>query len=131
VQISCLGTASIQNPEELLILEGSNKQNWEINLKIGRRKMIIGFFGFLGLILLAGCSHAASVDVDGWTFSADLGEQWRSDPQNEENGDMVGWSSTDGETPLFRGVKKSHAFWLAQEGSVFDLQDFPNYPHPK
>lgn len=91
----------------------------------------VGIGGFLALILIFGCVHAASVDLDNWTFAADLGDQWRYDSQNEETGDIVGWSSTDGEMSLYKGIKKGHAFWLAEEDAVVDLQDFPSAPHPQ
>jgi hypothetical protein len=102
------------------------------NLKISNRnEIIIGILGIITLLLSVGSIHAASVDVDGWTFTADLGDRWQSNPQKEVSADMVGWSSTDGKTPLFEGIKKDHAFWLAQEGAVIDLQNFPSYPSPK
>jgi hypothetical protein len=74
---------------------------------------------------------ATSVELSGWNFSADLSPPWQSSTQPAENADVVGWSSTNGETPLFTGVTKNNAFWLPQENAAINPQDLPSYPEPK
>jgi hypothetical protein len=66
----------------------------------------------LGLLLLAGSAMASveSIVVDGWKFTADLGDEWRYDPTAEKDifndwldciSEDIVWSGTDISKPFF------------------------------
>ena len=113
-------------------------------MKINRRSETISVVSVFVLLFMVGSVHAASVDVNGWTFIADLGDQWHSDTRATENADTAGWDSRsddyliehnmDSEDPAFynwKGVVLSNAFWLPQENANVNPQNLPSYPSKK
>lgn len=105
------------------------------------RSETISVISVFVLLFMMGSVHAASVDLDGWTFAADLGDQWHSDLHATENADTAGWDSRstdyliehnmDSEDPAYynwKGVLLSNAFWLPQENANVNPQDLPSYP---
>jgi hypothetical protein len=113
-------------------------------MKINRQSKIImiGMLGFLALLLMVGSAQAVSVDLEGWNFSADLGDQWQSNSNvKAERYDFNGGDSRsldyleehnmNSESPNFnnwKGVLLSNAFWLPQENANVNPQDLPSYP---
>lgn len=98
-------------------------------MKINKRKNIISVLSVFALLLITGSGHAASVNVDGWTFTADLGDQWRSDSHPAENDDTMGWNSGNGEYN-WKGVCLWNAFWLPQENANVNPEDLPEVLSP-
>jgi len=74
--------------------------------------------------------HAASVDISGWTFTADLGDQWQlKDPRAVEDGNSVELVSNGVTVPRivnWEGVKLNDAFWLPRKGAVLDPKNLPS-----
>ncbi len=67
--------------------------------------------------------HAASVDVGGWNFTADLGDQWLLGTQPIEEGSRSGSTMSNYEVADYTGVMKSNAFWLPKDNTVITPQD--------
>jgi len=84
------------------------------------RSGIIATFGFLALFLLAGSCHAASVDVDGWTFTTDL-ESWRV----IDNFDKESYDSSDPDWASPCGLR---GIWKGTFTKPFYYPEYPNAP---
>lgn len=112
-------------PKKLFAFEG-------LNTKISKQdKIKIGIFGILAILFAVGSVNAASVDVDGWTFTPDLGNQWRSTlSAAAEDDDVMGWDTGNGEYN-WKGICLWHAFWLPQENANVNPQDLPEVLSPK
>jgi len=95
-------------------------------MKINRRNETIGVVSVFVLLLMMGSVHAASVDLDGWTFTADLGDQWRLGPHVIETADSRGLSSTDYENWNFKGDMIINAFWLPKDSDYVAPTDIPS-----
>jgi parallel beta-helix repeat protein len=82
--------------------------------------------------------NAASVNVDGWNFTADLSDRWQPGPYELKNDDTAGlsslladWTKSNMYIKNFsyfnwKGVVLSNAFILPKEGAVIDFQDIPD-----
>jgi hypothetical protein len=84
---------------------------------------------FFILLLMVGSCHAASVDVGGWNFTADLGAQWRLGTEPMEDGQDI--PSMKFPDVMFTGVMKSNAFWLPRDSTVITPTEFPSLYDPK
>ena len=94
-----------------------------------KRKVINVVSFFIILLFMVGSCHAASVDVAGWNFTADLGDQWHSsDPQAVENDDTPGLDAASAYT--WKGIRLVDAFWLPKEGAVLNPTDLPSIMNP-
>jgi hypothetical protein len=121
------------NPIEILNISNKERHylDW-IDMKINNQnKLLIGAVCILMLLLMVGCVQAVSVDVGGWNFNADLGDQWRSgDPQAVENDENNLHGVAGDNSWTWRGVMLNGAFWLPKEGIVLDPEDLPSMLNP-
>jgi hypothetical protein len=90
------------------------------------RSETISVISVFVLLLMMGSVHAASVDLDGWTFTAELGDQWRLGPQVIETADSRGLSSTDYENWNFKGNMVINAFWLPKDSDYVAPTNIPS-----
>jgi hypothetical protein len=69
-----------------------------------------------------------SVDVDGYTFTADLGDQWKTSSFSPESDTLYGYNSGKD----WDGVNLANAFWLSK-GFVWpvDVSGLADDPHQK
>lgn len=93
---------------------------------MNRRSKPISVINVFVLLIMMGSVHAASVDLDGWTLTADLGDQWRLGPQVIETADSRGLSSTDYENWNFKGNMIINAFWLPKDSDYVAPTDIPS-----
>jgi hypothetical protein len=104
---------------------------------------MISAISIVTLFFIIGIGHAMSVDVGGWTFTADLGDQWQTNTNTAENDEVSGWESRnvdyliehniDSDDPAFynwKGICLWNSFWLPQENADVDQQNIPDALSP-
>lgn len=86
-----------------------------------------------------------SVDVGGWNFTANLTDQWRSNPNSPYSDDLFGTNSEDATyliehgkftpgmtaTMNWKGVTLTNSFYLPKEGVIIDPQKIPGWDYSK
>lgn len=100
-----------------------------------------GLFNLNDTLAMESC-NVASVDVDGWNFTANLSDRWQSGPYELKNDDTAGLSSLLADWTKanmyiknftycnWNGVVLSNAFILPKEGAVIDFKDIPDPQSP-